>query len=115
MKRVAIPINNGRLSEYFGSCNYYRVYDIEGSLIHEKQYDLPKINSIDELPEWASKHGITDIITYKIDRQIIMLFNKFKINLFIGIEIDTPENLIGEFMNERMKSNNRIISEIINN
>ncbi len=115
MKRVAIPINNGKLSEYFGRCSYYKVFEIEGDSIHEKDYELPIVNSIDELPAWAFKNGITDIITYKIDRQIIMLFNKYKINLFVGIDINTPEQLISEYLKERITSNHKIISEIINN
>lgn len=113
MKRVAIPVNNGKLSEYFGKCSHYKIFDIEGDSIQEKQYELPNVKSVVELPEWASKKGITDIITFKIDRQIIKLFTKYKINLFVGISIDTPEKLIGEFLSERITSNNKIISEII--
>ena len=113
MKRIAIPVNNGRLSEYFGKCSYYKIYDIKGSSIQEKKFELPAIHSIDELPGWASKKGITDILTYKIDKRIIMLFNKYKINLFIGIPVDRPENLIYEFLRERITSNSKIIAEIM--
>ncbi len=115
MKKVAIPINKGKLSEYFGRCSYYKVFEIEDNSIQEKDIDLPDINHIDELPVWASKNGITDIITYKIDKQIITLFTKHKINLFVGIAIDTPKKLIQEFLGEQMTSNNRIITEIIDN
>jgi len=115
MRRVAIPINEDKLSEYFGNCTHYKIYDLEGNSIHEKQLELPDVKSIVELPEWAWKNGITDIITYKIDSQIIMLFNRYKINLFVGIPMDTPENLINEFLKERMISSRKIITEIIDN
>lgn len=115
MKRVAIPINNGKLSEYFGKCSYYKVFEIEGDFIHEKDYELPVVNNTDELPAWAFENGITDIITYKIDKQIINFFGKYKINLFVGIDLDTPEHLISEFMKGRITSNHKIISEIIDN
>ena len=115
MKRIAIPVYNGKLSEYFGRCSYYKIYEVEGKSMIGKELELPDINSIEELPAWASTKGITDIITYKIDKQIISLFNAYKINLFVGIEMNTPENLIREFLDERMTSDNRIITEIIEN
>jgi predicted Fe-Mo cluster-binding NifX family protein len=115
MKRVAIPVNDGKLSEYFGRCSYYKIFEIEGNSIQEKDYKLPVVDNMDELPAWAFKNGITDIIAYKIDRQIIMLFNKYKINLFVGIDMDTPEQLINDFLKERITSNHRIIAEIMDN
>ena len=113
MKRVAIPISNNKLSEYFGRCSYYKIFEIADSYVSEKEFKLPKVKNIEELPAWASKKGITDIITYKIDKKIITLFNKYKINLFVGISIDTPESLINEFISERITSNNKVITEIM--
>ncbi len=115
MKKVAIPINKGKLSEFFGRCSYYKIFEIEGHSILEKDYELPVVNKLDELPAWAFENGITDIITYKIDREIIMLFNQYKINLFVGIPIDTPEQLIGDFLKGQITSNHKIIAEIIDN
>ena len=115
MKRVAIPVNNGRLSEYFGKCSYYKVFEIEENSIHEKEYELPVVDNPDELPAWAFENGITDIIAYRIDRQIIMLFHKYKINLFVGVDMDTPEQLINDFLKERITSSHRIIAEIMDN
>ena len=113
MKRVAIPINDGKLSEYFGKCSHYKIFEIDGKSVNEKVYEIPKDRSIDELPAWASEKGITDIITYKIDKQIISLFTRYKINLFVGIHIDAPEKLMNEFLNETITSNHKIISEIM--
>ena len=114
MKRVAIPVNDGKLSEHFGRCSHYKIFEIDGASVGEQEYSLPEVDSIGELPAWASGKGITDIITHRIDRQIIMLFGKFKINLFVGVPIDTPENLINEYLNERIVSNSTIITEIMN-
>ena len=113
MRRVAIPIQNGKLSEYFGECQYYRIYKLEGGDIWEEEPEIPPVRSIDELPEWASGKGITDIITYKIDRKIIMLFHKHKINLFIGIGVDTPEALLHLLLDGHISSDQKIINEII--
>lgn len=115
MKRVAIPVNEELLSEYFGKCHHYKIFDIDKHIITEKKLDMPEISKIEELPVWASENGITDIIAYKIDKQIINLFNKYKINLFVGISRNSPEQLIEEFLAERLRSDKKIISEIIDN
>ena len=113
MKKVAIPVYNGKLSEFFGQCNHYQIYTIDNKRVKSEELEMPPKKDILKMPEWVSEKGITDIITYKINSQIIMLFNKYKINLFVGIDIDTPDKLITEFIEERIKSNNKIITEII--
>jgi len=114
MKRIAIPILDSKLSEYFGKCSHYEIFDISNDAILKSQLELPDIHHVSQLPAWASKKGITDIITYKIDRKIIMLFNKYKINLYVGIDIDSPDKLLEEFLNEHLISNQKIITEIFN-
>ena len=113
MKKVAIPVYNGKLSEFFGQCNHYQIYTIDNNLVKSEELEMPPKNDISKMPEWVSEKGITDIITYKIDKRIIMLFNAFKVNLYVGVDIDAPDKLIGDFIAERIKSNNKIISEII--
>ncbi len=115
MKRVAIPVSEGKLSEYFGQCSYYMIFDIKGTTATGEKITLPEISDMSELPAWAAKNGITDIITYKIDRQIISLFSKYKIHLYVGVPVNTPENLISDYLNEKIVSDNKVITEIIDN
>ncbi len=113
MKRVAIPIVNGRLSENFGQCNHYDIFELDGLIVKSEQLEIPPKDDITKLPEWAANEGITDIIAYKIDKRIIKMFTFFRINLFLGIPIDTPRNLVEDYVNGRLKSDEKIISQII--
>ncbi|MBN1185080.1 MAG: hypothetical protein JXB49_22530 [Bacteroidales bacterium] len=113
MKKLAIPIEKGKLSEYFGKCNHYQLFLIDESGIRSKDLKVPPREELIKLPEWASKQGITDIITYKIDKQIINEFTNYKINLFVGVEITFPDQLVIKFLNGKLKSNKTIIHEII--
>ena len=115
MKRVAIPITDGKLSEYFGHCNFYEIYDIQNNSIVKNTVEKPKVHDIKDLPDWASSNGITDIITYKLSNQIITLFSKYKINLYVGITVDNPEKLIEKFLDEELISDDRVIKQIMNN
>ncbi len=113
MKRVAIPVVKGKLSENFGQCNHYEIFDIDEGIAKSEEIDIPPEKYITKLPEWVNRKGITDIIAYKIDKSIITLFSAYKINVFVGIPVNTPRNLINEYINGKLKSDEKIISQII--
>lgn len=112
MKRIAIPVSEEKLSEYFGQCSHYEIFEIDMDIIHRKVAEIPPYNDITKLPEWVASQGITDVITYKIDKLIISLFMQNKINLFVGIKVNTPQAIIEEYLNGTLKSDYSIISEI---
>ena len=110
MRRVAIPISKGLLSEYFGQCNHYQIFELDGKHVHSHQLEVPPFKDVEKLPEWAASKGITDVITYRLDNQIIPLFSSNKITLFVGIPIDTPESIINSYMNGTLVSNSSVIN-----
>ncbi len=114
MKRVAIPISENKLSEYFGGCNYYEVFQIDGKKIKKQVFEVPPVKDILELPEWLYKQGITDVIAFKVNRDIISLFASKKVNLFIGIQVESSEKLINDYLNGRLESDKSIIKELTN-
>lgn len=113
MKRVAIPVVKGKLSEYFGQCNHYEIFEIDEDNVRSEEIEVPPREDITKLPEWAFSESITDIIAYKIDKRIITLFSGYKINVFVGIPISTPRKLIEEYINGNLKSDDKIILEIM--
>ena len=112
MKRVAIPIVNNKLSENFGECNYYTIFEIGNKINSAKTSLLPNGISAADLPRWLKSEGVTDVITFRINRQIVNLFVAEKINLFLGIPIDSPENIIDDYLQGKLISDKRIIAEL---
>jgi predicted Fe-Mo cluster-binding NifX family protein len=112
MKRVAIPIINNQLSENFGECNYYTIFDVDKKIESTKNALLPEGIDVLQLPHWLKGEGITDIITYKVNRRIVNLFVAEKINLFLGITIDIPEKIIDDYLQGKLVSDKRIIAEL---
>ena len=113
MQRVAIPVTDSKLSEYFGNCNYYQIYDIDKGKITHAWREIPNVKSIEHVPAWVSNIGITDIVAFKLDERIVTLFSRYKVNVFLGIDIDTPEILIMAYINEQLTSNQGVINEIL--
>lgn len=112
MKRVAIPVTNNLLSEYFGECSNYEIFEIHGNAVNKTEMDIPENAQIKDLPEWLENQGITDVITYKVNPGIISLFASRKVNLFVGIPINHPNVLIEDYLLGRLESNQKIIEEI---
>jgi predicted Fe-Mo cluster-binding NifX family protein len=112
MKRVAIPVLDNQLSENFGECNYYTVFEVDNKIKSNKIALLPSSIDILELPRWLKGEGITDVITYKINRRIVNLFVAEKINLFLGIPIGTPEKIIDDYLQGKLVSDKKVIAEL---
>jgi predicted Fe-Mo cluster-binding NifX family protein len=112
MKRVAIPILNEQLGENFGECNHYEIYEIDKKITGKKTALLPVGLVLTELPEWLKKEGVTDVITYRVNREIINLFASKKVNLFVGIPIKSPDKLIDDYLKGKLESDKFIIAEL---
>jgi len=113
MKRIAIPLVRGRLSEHFGQCETYRIYQVENDAVSNETELVPEVTESSQLPIWAAEAGITDIIAHRVDKSIISLFAPYHINLFVGITLNSPENLISDYLNGRLRSDKKIILEIM--
>lgn len=114
MKKVAIPVANDKLSEHFGACSYYEVFEIDGEHVRRNTFEMPSVVSVTELPLWLEEQGITDVITHRIKKEIIALFAAKKINLFVGASLKSTEELIDDYLQGKLESDKEIIQEIIN-
>ena len=111
-KRVAIPVTNEQLSEFFGECNHYEIFGIDGKIVDREKISLPAGTTTSELPGWLEEMGITDVITFRINPKIIHLFASKKVNLFVGVPVNSPEVLIEEYLQGKLESDEEIIREI---
>lgn len=111
-KRVAIPVTNEQLSEFFGECSHYEIFEIDGKIVDRKAANFPAGTVTTELPGWLEEIGITDVITFMVSPKIINLFASKKVNLFVGVPIDSPQNLIEAYLQGKLESDEKIIQEI---
>lgn len=112
MKRVAIPVANQQLSENFGECNYYEIYETDKKILSKRTALLPAGMAITDLPGWLKNEGISDVITYRVNPEIIKLFAANKVNLFVGIPIGSPEKIIDDYLQGKLESDKKIIAEL---
>lgn len=46
MKRIAVPVSKGQLSEYIGQCNHYEIFEIHDGNVKSEEIEI----SPDKLP-----------------------------------------------------------------
>lgn len=112
MKRIAVPILNDRLSELFGECEHYEIYEVDRKIVGRIRATLPEGIQITDLPVWLHDLGVTDVFTYRINPLIIRLFASLKVNLFVGVPTGSPESLIDAYLQGRLESDEHIIEEL---
>ena len=115
MKRVAIPVTNNQLSEFFGTCNHYEIFEIEKNVLRTYVLQIPAETDSMELPGWLEKNGVTDVITFRVNPKIMSLFASRKVNLFVGVPLDHPKQLIDKYIRGSLESDKKIIDEITKN
>lgn len=104
MVKVAIPVTGDLLSENFGDCAYYEIYEIDDKEVVSKKKDVSPKKRMSELSKWAEASGITDVIVHGIDNPSVNYFSTTKINLFVGVTINEPELLIEEYLKGTLQS-----------
>ncbi len=111
-KRVAIPVKNAQLCNNLSECSHYEVFEISGENVLRKELRAFADTDLQKLPQWLKEKGITDVIAYKIDPGIINLFASLKINLFVGVASKSSEEIIEDYIQGRLESDEEIIREI---
>jgi len=76
--KIAIAQDGNRVSEHFGHCGEYAIFDVEDSIIYRRD-DLPNPgHEPGRLPAFLAEHGVDLIIAVEI-------FHENGINVLLGI------------------------------
>jgi predicted Fe-Mo cluster-binding NifX family protein len=111
MSKVALPIENGRLCSLFEEANQFRVFTTEDrKTIDEKLLTVPQHQS-GHVPFWLYKYGVTDVFVNRISHESIHKFNRLKINVFVGVKLQSPEVLIEEHLCGALETNGSFVDK----
>lgn len=112
MNKVVIPIEGDFLSEAFNDCTSYHIYEIDTNDQIRGIIEIPSQKKSSDFSMLAKQYEITDLIVHSIDRVSLNFFTETKVNLFIGVELNTPDRLIEEYLKGSLKSNTHSFSKI---
>jgi predicted Fe-Mo cluster-binding NifX family protein len=97
-KIIAIPLENGVLCAHFGHCQTFAIVNVENNLITDIQEVTPPEHVPGLYPRWVADKGATDVIAGGMGQMAVNLFNEAGVNVFAGAPVDTPTNLVTNFL-----------------
>lgn len=108
MKKIAMPISNGKLSEHFEKFDYFLLYDFENELCIKEEIKYPPAADMDSLMKWLHECGVGEIFVRGIAYQEIKKLNQNKIHVFVGVYKKNPEELIRDYMNKTLETDEKM-------
>ena len=109
MQKIAIPVLGQKLSPHFGSSLLFDIFIVEDQTI-VKEYLIHVSSQLSEsLPVWLAKNGVTDVITREIGNKEINFFNQHKINVFVGVKLENPKNLVQEYIDGILETHDNLL------
>lgn len=103
MKKLAMPLMNGRLSEHFGHSREFAFYEIEGNKIVKEYRKEPPPHAEGTIPRWLGAEKVTHLIVGGIGPKAIDILNHFGMDVYVGVAVDQAANLALDFVNENLK------------
>ena len=83
--RIAIAQDGNKVSEHFGHCEQYAIFDVEDSIIYRKD-DLPSPgHEPGRLPVFLAEHGVNLIIAGGMGPRAVDIFHENGIDVLLGI------------------------------
>ena len=102
-KIIAVPVNeNGVLDAHFGHCKFFSLMNIENNIIISEEKVMPPPHEPGVLPKWLAEKGATDIIAGGMGQQAIQIFNRNKVNVFVGASQLPAKELVEGFLNKKL-------------
>ncbi|NLA24364.1 MAG: hypothetical protein GX879_05295 [Bacteroidales bacterium] len=116
IKRIAIPIDEGNLGCQLGNCNQFMIYEIDSTksnLVKSRVLEHNSKNKNDLL-NWFAEIKISDLISHHIDKELAQFLLENKINVFVGIPLQTPEALLNAYIEGSLVSNENVLHQNFN-
>ncbi len=109
MQKIAIPVLGYKLSPHFASSLLFQIFHVENQAI-VKDYIIERPSQLSEsLDEWIASKGITDIITMGIRHKEVNFFNQCKINVFVGVKMKSPRNLVQDYIDGILETHDNLL------
>lgn len=111
--KIAIATQNDLVSEHFGHCEGFTIYDVENEAVTEKQYIANPGHQPGSLPVFLKEAKVQMIIAGGMGERAQNLFAKQDIDVIIGAD-GNCDDVIEEYNKGNLKSNSVICTEHLN-
>lgn len=107
-KRFAIPTVNRKLCAHFGHCDQFAVVETENDTVTNINYIQPPAHQPGTYPRFLAEKGVSTIIAGGMGIKAQDIFAENNIEVFIGINEDTPQALVEQYLAKQLVSGNNL-------
>ena len=103
-KKFAIPTVNKQLTPHFGRCEQFAIVETEDNRITKVEYMLPPVHEPGVYPRFLMENDVDVIIVGGIGHKAQNLFARHDIEVYMGVNPDSPEKLVEDYLNNRLQT-----------
>ena len=96
--KIAIPLQNGKLSAHFGHCTHFGVYNVENEKVVSDEMLEPPGYEPGVLPKWLNEIGVTVVLAGGIGERAKTFFKSFGVDVVDGVPDMEPRLLVESFV-----------------
>jgi ATP-binding protein involved in chromosome partitioning len=96
--RIAMPTEGGRLSQHFGHCEQFALFDIEDQAVRERRELTPPPHEPGLLPRWLKEQGVNLVIAGGMGQRAQMLFEQAGIQVICGAPSEEPAEVVDSYL-----------------
>ncbi len=108
--KIAIPVNNGRLSAHFGHCSAFEMYEVDDAAkTVRSQTTLPAPpHEPGLLPRWLHEQGANMIIAGGMGQRALALFAEQNIQVIIGAPSDNTDDIVRAYLEGTLRAGSNV-------
>ena len=103
-KLFAIPTIGKQLCAHFGHCEKFAIVETNDHQVVNIKYIDPPVHQPGTYPKFLAGQGVSTIISGGMGIKAQQLFTQNDIEVFLGINADSPEKLVELYLNDHLES-----------
>jgi len=109
MRKIAVPVKNGKLGCCFEQCRRFKIVEIKGrAKVNWSILEAPLFES-KALSDWLLENQITDVIVNRIKHKFVKICSLNKVNVFAGVQKEALTELVQDFIDGVLVTNGDMV------
>lgn len=110
MKKIAVASEKGMVTEHFGHCESFMIFDTENNQIKNTETIVNPGHRPGFLPNFLADNGVNVIISGGMGGGAIDIFNERKIEVIVGASGDA-KTAVEKYLKGELKSSGSVCNE----
>lgn len=100
MKKVAVPIENGRFSPHFGGADQFSIFEVDDRvrLVVNQTSATPPPHEKGAFPRFLEGLGVQVVLAGNMGPRAIQMLEHYGIEVWTGVQGVTPEGLVQDYL-----------------